>query len=124
MSDLTDYARDLLSRALCGRQPGLPVAVYAALGTGGSVATGLSGEPAGNGYSRQRVSFRGTGAQNNGEALRFTFSAAAGTLTHLGLFDAATAGNPLTLVAMDQPVVMSGSGVVTIAAEALSVSPT
>ena len=94
MSDLTDYARDLLSRALCGRLPSLPGAVYVALGTG-ATAQGLSGEPVGTGYSRQRATFTGTGQQRSAEALRFTFNTAAGSLTHVGLFDAAFGGNAL-----------------------------
>ena len=41
MTDLTDHAKNLLARALCGRVPGLPAAVWAGLGTGGADATGL-----------------------------------------------------------------------------------
>jgi len=123
MSDLTDYARNLLARAVCARAPGLPTAVYAALGTGGTVAAGLTGEPAGNGYARQRVTFTGTGTQRNAEALRFAFSAAAGTLTHVGLYDAATGGNPLLVSPLNAPVAMSGAGTVTLAAESLLVNP-
>ncbi|WP_426958903.1 phage tail fiber protein [Muricoccus radiodurans] len=124
MSDLTDYARNLLARALCGRAPALPGAVYAALGTGATVASGLSGEPAGNGYARQRVTFTGTGVQRNAEAIRFVFSAAAGTISHVGLYDAATGGNPLVVSPLNSSVVMSGPGTVTLAAESLVVNPT
>ncbi|MGG5810417.1 phage tail fiber protein [Falsiroseomonas sp. CW058] len=123
MTDLTDHAKNLLSRALCGRLPTLPGAVWAALGTGGADATGVAGEPAGTGYARQRVTFTGTGAQRNVEALRFTFTGAAGTLSHLGLFDAATGGNPLTWGPLNQPVTVAGPGTVTIAIDALTVTP-
>ncbi|MFT8245664.1 hypothetical protein [Roseomonas sp. BN140053] len=122
MSHLTDYSRDLLARALCGRLPALPTAVYAALGTGGT-ATGLTGEPTGTGYARQRAVFNGTGAQSNAESLRFVFTAAAGTLTHLGLFDAASGGNPLSVAPLAQPVSMTGPGTVTLAPDGLSVLP-
>ncbi|WP_043836058.1 phage tail fiber protein [Muricoccus aerilatus] len=124
MSALTDYARNLLARAVCARVPSLPTTVYAALGTGGTAAAGLSGEPAGNGYARQRVTFTGTGAQQNAEAIRFVFSASAGTLTHVGLYDAASGGNPLLVAPLAAPVVMAGTGTVTVAANALSVNPT
>lgn len=114
MPDLTDYAKNLLGRALCARAPALPAQVFLGLGTGGSDATGLTGEPAGNGYARQRVTFSGTGAQQNTDAVRFTFTAAGGSFTHVGLFDAATGGNPLTWSALAQPAAVTGAGTVTI----------
>jgi hypothetical protein len=114
MPDLTDYAKNLLGRALCARAPALPAQVFLGLGTGGSDATGLTGEPTGNGYARQRVTFSGTGAQQNTDAVRFTFTAAGGTLTHLGLFDAANGGNALTWSALAQPAAVTGAGTVTI----------
>ncbi|TPG59152.1 hypothetical protein EAH89_07350 [Roseomonas nepalensis] len=124
MSALTDYARNLLARAVCARGPSLPSAVFAALGTGGTAAAGLTGEPVGNGYVRQRVTFTGTGLQRNADAIRFTFSASAGTLTHVGLYDAASGGNPLLVAPLTAPVAMTGTGTVTVAAESLTVNPT
>jgi hypothetical protein len=123
MTDLTDHAKNLLARALCGRLPSLPAAIYAGLGTGGADATGVTGEPAGTGYARQRVTFTGTGAQRNLAAVSFTFTTAAGTVSHLGLFDAATGGNPLTWAPLSAPVTVSGPGTVTIAADVLTVTP-
>lgn len=123
MSDLTDYARNLLARAICARAPGLPGNVFAALGTGGSAAAGLTGEPVGNGYARQRVTFTGTGAQRNAEAIRFVFSTAAGTLSHVALYDAASGGNPLLVSPLNAAVTMTGAGTVTLAAESLVVNP-
>jgi len=119
MPDLTDYAQNLLGRALCARVPALPSQVFLGLGTGGSDATGLTGEPAGNGYARQRVTFTGTGAQQNTDAIRFSFTAASGTLTHVGLFDAASGGNPLTWSALAQPAAVTGAGTVTLNPAAL-----
>lgn len=123
MTDLTDYAKNLLARALCGRVPAVPTSVWAALGTGGSDATGISGEPAGNGYARQRVTFTGTGPQRNAAAFSFTFTGAAGTLSHLGLYDAATGGNPLTWAVLSSPVSVAGPGTVTLGVDALTVTP-
>lgn len=123
MTILTDHARTLLARALCARGPTLPAQVFAALGTGGSIAAGLTGEPATTGYARQRVNFSGTTPQRNADPLRYTFGAAAGTLTHLGLFDAPAGGNPLAFLLLTAPVAVTGPGVVTIAADALSVGP-
>lgn len=123
MTDLTDHAKNLLARALCGRSPTLPGAAWAALGTGGTDATGVTGEPAGNGYARQRVSFAGTGAQRNVTAVTFSFTTAIGTISHLGLFDAATGGNPLTWAPLSAPVTVAGPGTITIAADALAITP-
>jgi hypothetical protein len=114
MTDLTDYAKNLLGRALCARVPALPSQVFLGLGTGGSDPTGLTGEPTANGYARQPVTFTGTGTQQNTDAVRFTFTAPTGTLTHVGLFDAASGGNPLTWSALAQAAVVAGAGTVTI----------
>ena len=122
MPDLTDYAKNLLGRALCARVPALPSQVFLGLGTGGSDVTGLTGEPAGNGYARQRVLFSGTGAQQNTDAVRFSFTAASGSFTHVGLFDAATGGNPLTWSALTQPAAVTGAGTVTVNPAALVLS--
>ena len=122
MTDLTDHAKNLLGRALCARVPALPSQVFLGLGTGGADATGLTGEPTGNGYARQRVTFTGTGAQTNTDAIRFTFTAAVGTLTHVGLFDAASGGNPLTWSALAQPAAVTGAGTVTLNAASLVLS--
>jgi hypothetical protein len=123
MSDLTDYAKTLLGRALCARLPALPAQVFLGLGTGGSDATGVTGEPAGNGYARQRVTFTGTVTQSNLDAVRFTFTAAAGTLTHVGLFDAASGGNPLTWGTLAQSAAVTTAGTVTVNAGTLVMTP-
>jgi hypothetical protein len=124
MADLTDYAKNLLGRALCARLPALPTQVYLALGTGGSDLAGLTGEPAGNGYARQRVIFSGTGVQTNTDTIRFTFTAASGTLTHLGLFDAASGGNALTWGLLAAPATVGGAGTVTVNPGSLTLTPT
>lgn len=124
MSNITTYAQDLLGRALCGRAPAMPTQVYLGLGTGGADATGVVGEPVGNGYARQRVTFSGTGAQQNSNTVTFTFTGSAGTLAYAGMFDAATGGNPLTWSALAQSVTVSGAGTVTINPAGLSLTPT
>ena len=122
MPDLTEYAKNLLGRALCGRQPAVPSQVFLALGTGGSDATGLTGEPIGTGYARQRVTFSGSGSQQNTDAIVFTFATAPGTLTHCGLFDAASGGNPLTWSALASSAAVTAAGTVTIGASGLNIS--
>jgi len=114
MPALTDYAKNLLGRALCGRAPALPTQVFLALGTSASAAGGVGGEPVGNGYARQRITFTGTGQQTNADTIRFVFTGAAGVLTHAGLFDAASGGNPLTADALAVSVNVANAGTVTI----------
>jgi hypothetical protein len=122
MTSLTDYAKNLLARALVGRQPSLPVAAWAALGTGGTDAAGLSGEPAAaTGYARQPVVFTGSGQQRNTAPVRFAFTGAAGTLTHVGLYDALAGGNALAWGTLTAPVTLPAAGTVTIPAESLTV---
>ncbi len=89
MASLTDYAKNLLARALVGRQPAPARRGLGGAGTGGTDAAGLSGEPAApSGYARQPVTFTGSGAQRNTAPLRFAFTTSVGTITHVGLYDA------------------------------------
>ena len=122
MPALTDYARNLVTRAVCARVPALPTNAWLALGTGGSLAAGVTGEPVGAGYARQRVTFTGTGDQNNAALLRFTFTAGVGSLTHIGLFDAVQGGNPLTFSALATPAALPSAGQVTIPAASFVVT--
>lgn len=124
MTALTDFAKNVLARALAGRQPALPTAVWAALGTGGTDATGVTGEPAAaTGYARQPVAFTGSGAQRNTAPVRFAFTAAGGTLTHVGLFDAVAGGNPLAWAPLASPAVLASAGTVTVPAESMTIAP-
>ncbi len=122
MTALTDYSKNLLARALSGRQPSLPTAVWVGLGTGGTDAVGLTGEPSSAvGYARLPATFTGSGTQRNSAALRFAFTAAVGTLTHVGLFDAVSGGNALAWAALGSPATLGAAGSVTIPAESLTV---
>jgi hypothetical protein len=69
------------------------------------------------------VTFTGTGAQRNLSAVTFTFTTSIGAVSHLGLFDAATGGNPLTWAPLSAPVTVAGPGTITIAADALTITP-
>jgi hypothetical protein len=121
MTSLTNYAKNMLARAVAGRRPALPPAVFIALGTGGSDASGISGEPTGTGYARQSATFFGTGLQYNISQVRFTFTSAPGTITHIGVFDALTAGNPLLWAALPTPVILDGPGIVNMPQNTISI---
>lgn len=122
MTALTDYAKNLLTRALVGRQPSLPVAVWVAIGTGGTDAAGLTGEPAAaTGYARQPAAFTGSGTQRNAAQIRFAFTQSVGTLTHVGIYDAIAGGNALAWAALGTPATLNAAGTITIPAESLTV---
>ena len=121
MTSLTDYAKNMLGRSVVGRRPALPAAVFIALGTGGSDASGVLGEPTGTGYTRQPVTFFGTGMQYNISQVRFSFTTAPGTLTHVGVFDAQTAGNPLLWAPLATPVTLNGAGIVNIPVSSMNI---
>jgi len=121
MTSLTNYAKNMLSRAAAGRRPALPAAVFIALGTGGSDVSGISGEPTGTGYARQAVTFFGTGLQYNVSQVRSTFTSIPGTITHIGVFDAVTAGNPLLWAPLPTPVILDGPGIINIPVNGMNV---
>ncbi|MFN8984493.1 MAG: hypothetical protein ACK5X9_18500 [Alphaproteobacteria bacterium] len=121
MTSLSDFAKNLLSRSAVGRRPELPSAVFVALGTGGSDATGVTGEPTGTGYARLAVTFFGTGLQYNVSELRFNFTSAPGTLTHIGLFDAQATGNPILWAPLATPATLNVPGIIIIPVNSLTV---
>ncbi len=69
------------------------------------------------------MTFSGTGPQQNTDAVRFAFTTGVGALTHAGLFDAATGGNPLTWSALSQAAQVTAAGTVTISPAGLVVTP-
>ncbi len=102
----------------CPAHPGLP-----GLGHRRQRRHGPDRRARGNGYARQRVTFSGTGPQQKTDAVRFTFATGVGALTHVGLFDAATGGNPLTWSALSQAAQVTAAGTVTINPAGLVVTP-
>ena len=94
MTSLTDYAKNMLGRSVVGRRPTLPAAVFVAIGTGGSDASGVSGEPTGPGYARQAVTFFGTGLPYKVLQLRSSFTSPTGPPTHIGSFVAHSGRHP------------------------------
>jgi hypothetical protein len=101
MSALSDYAEKLLiDWSLTTGAATRPTAWYVALYTAAPSDSGGGTEVSTGGYSRKSVTFAaGTspgGTTSNTNTVTFTASGAAyGTVSHIGIFDASTAGNLL-----------------------------
>lgn len=99
MANLSDYAENALLDWINNvGTPTRPSTVYLALFTAAPNDAGGGTEVSGNGYARQAVAFGAAsgGAASNTGAITFpTATASWGTVTHVGIFDALTAGNLL-----------------------------
>jgi hypothetical protein len=101
MSALSDYSEKLLLDWLMTNGSATrPTAWHVALYTAAPSDSGGGTEVSGNGYSRKAVAFSAAstpgGTTSNTGAVSFTASGGSwGTITHLGIFDAATGGNLL-----------------------------
>ena len=86
---------EILDHVFAGAAYTAPATKYLALYTAAPGETGGGTEVSGGAYARQSVAFTTTGnTTSNSAAVEFpTATAAFGTVTHVGVFDAATAGN-------------------------------
>ena len=128
MSDFSNYAENAVANHLF-RNTALtsPTTVYLRLFTGvtdAEAGTGTEVSATGTAYAAQAITF---GAPSNGvitNSAAVTFPAATaswGTVTHAGIFDAATSGNALsTIKALSSSVAVTTPDVFEIAAGSLS----
>lgn len=95
-----------------------PAAVYLALFTSDPTDAGTGSEVSSGGYTRQALAFGGTGSSvSTTAAVAFTAAGAAfGTVTHVGIFDAATGGNLLLHGALTVPRTVEDGSTLTFAA--------
>jgi hypothetical protein len=97
--NLSDWLENaLLDWAMGGTSPTRPTARHVGLFTAAPTDAGGGTEVTGSGYARQTATFdaAASGATANSSALTFTASGGAwGTITHIGIFSAATGGNLL-----------------------------
>ncbi len=86
---------EILDHVFAGAAYTAPATKYLALYTAAPGETGGGTEVSGGAYARQSVAFTTTGnTTSNSAAVEFpTATAAFGTVTHVGVFDAVTAGN-------------------------------
>lgn len=118
MSDFSDYLENkILDHVFRNTSYTPPAAVYLGLYTSAPSDAGGGTEVSGAGYARQAITFGAAsgGAISNTAAVQFTASGGSyGTVTHVGVFDAATTGNMLAWKAIT-PIVMGSGGILTFA---------
>ena len=99
MTDLTNYAENELTDHLLGTGAyTAPTNVYLALFTAAPSDSGGGTEVTGNAYAREQTTFgaASNGVASNTAALSFTAAGGNwGTVTHVAVMDALTAGNML-----------------------------
>jgi hypothetical protein len=93
---IADYLESALLGHIFNASWTPPASVYLALGTGVTDA-GLSGEPSGNGYGRQAITFAAAASRAVAQNADVTFGPVTttswGTITHWAVYDAASGGN-------------------------------
>ena len=99
MSAFSNYLEnELLDHTLGTASYTAPGTVYLALFTTDPTDAGTGTELSGDGYSRQAVTFGAASGGSASNSTEETFTASGGnwgTISHFGLFDAATSGNLL-----------------------------
>ncbi|MFD1135571.1 hypothetical protein [Paenibacillus sp. PDC88] len=99
MPGMSDYLENrILNHVLKGTAYTVPAGIYVALFTSDPTDAGTGTEVSGGAYARQAVTFNTAtiGATATAADVLFPVATAAwGTVTHIGLFDAVTGGNLL-----------------------------
>mgnify|MGYP001243567082 FL=1 len=99
MSALSDYAENKLLDHLLGTAAfTAPSTVYIGLSTGSFADDNSGTELTGNNYARKAIAFdsAASGATDNTSAVEFAAATGSwGTVSHFGIFDAASSGNLL-----------------------------
>ena len=126
MSEMSDYLEDkIVDHTLGTASYTAPTAVYLALFTAAPSDAGGGTECSYSGYARQEIAFDASSGGVAANTAEETFPAVAGadiTVTHFGLFDAASGGNLLYHSAFDTSKSYSATDVISVAAGALSVT--
>jgi hypothetical protein len=123
---MSDYLENALLNAVLRNTPYTsPSQVYVALFTSDPTDAGTGTEVSGGGYARQPVTFNApsNGQVTNAADILFPVATASwGTVTHVGIYDAATGGNLLFSGALTTSKTISANDQLKIAAGSLSIS--
>jgi hypothetical protein len=104
MSQMSNYLEnELLDHTLGTGSWTMPTTIYLALFTSNPTDAGSGTEVSGSGYARQAVTFGAAASGSATNSSQETFTASGGnfgTVTHIGIYDASTAGNLLVYGAL------------------------
>jgi len=126
MAEMSNYLENaLINATLRNTSYTSPTTVYVALYTSDPTDADTGTEISGGSYARQSVTFGApsNGVSTNSSSVKFpTATGNWGTITHIGLRDALTAGNLLYHTPLDASKTVNTSDVFTIASGNLSVT--
>jgi hypothetical protein len=126
MAEMSNYLENaLINVTLRATSYTAPTTVYVALYTNDPTDADTGTEVSGTSYARQSVTFGApsNGATTNSAAVEFPQAGGAwGTITHIGIRDASTAGNLLYHTALDASKTIATGDVFRIASGSLSVT--
>lgn len=126
MSEMSNYLENaLINATLRNTSYTTPTTVYVALYTSDPTDADTGTEVSGTSYARQSVTFGSpsNGVTTNSAAVEFPQAGGSwGTVTHIGIRDASTAGNLLYHTALDASKAISTGDVFRIASGSLSVT--
>ena len=119
MSAMSDYLEnEILDHILGTGAYTMPTTVYVGLSTGSFGDDNSGTELTGNGYARKSISFgaASSGTASNDAAVEFAAATGSwGTVSHFGLFDAASCGNLLIHGALTASKVIATGDILKIA---------
>ena len=126
MAEMSDYLeRKLLDHTLGTTSYTHPSQTYLALHTADPLDAGSGAEVSGGSYARQAIAFDAahatTGLTQNTDVETFT-SMPAATVTHIGIWDAASSGNLLFYTAVDSSKTVGSGDTISIAAGAITIT--
>jgi len=126
MAEMSNYLENaLINVTLRATSYTAPTTVYVALYTSDPTDADTGTECSGTSYARQSVTFSSpsNGATSNSAAVEFPQAGGSwGTITHIGIRDASTAGNLLYHTALDASKTIATGDVFRIASGSLSVT--
>lgn len=128
MAEISDYLENsIINHYLRNTSQTSPTTVYVSLHTADPLDAGSGTEVSGNGYARQACAFDApsNGVTQNTALESFTASGGNwGSITHIGVWDAVSAGNLLFHTPLDTARTVNDGDTLEIAAGALTITLT
>jgi len=127
MSAMSDYLENkFLDHFLGTASTSAPAAVYVGLHTADPTDAGTGTEVSGSGYARQSMAFgaASSGTASNSAAVEFPAASGGswGTITHIGIWDASSAGNLLFHAALTTSKTINDGDIFKVAASGVDIT--